>query len=118
MHKFINLSKYSYISIHDGHGLMMMYDIHICLDYFNTIINCDSKNIVATFNINTQKEIHIICVYRVHSCLIFPFLNKLQIIIQHSPKHCPIIIMGNFNVYILKDSYHKFYKKKPLYFMD
>jgi hypothetical protein len=31
MHKFINSSKYSYISIHDGHGLMMMYDIHMHL---------------------------------------------------------------------------------------
>jgi hypothetical protein len=27
VHKFINSSKYLYISIHDGHGLMMMYDI-------------------------------------------------------------------------------------------
>jgi hypothetical protein len=29
VHKFINSSKYSYISIHDDHGLMMMYDIHM-----------------------------------------------------------------------------------------
>ncbi len=28
MRKLINSSKYSYISIHDGYGLMMMYDIH------------------------------------------------------------------------------------------
>ncbi len=31
VHKFINSSKYSYISIHDGHGSMMMYDIHMHL---------------------------------------------------------------------------------------
>jgi len=37
VHKFINLSKYSYISIHDGHRLMIMYDIHMHLDFFNTI---------------------------------------------------------------------------------
>ncbi len=37
VHKFINSSKYSYISIHDGHGLMMMYDIHMHLDSFNII---------------------------------------------------------------------------------
>jgi hypothetical protein len=36
-------SKYSYISIHDGHGLMMMYDIHMHLDSFNTIISDGSK---------------------------------------------------------------------------
>jgi hypothetical protein len=28
VHKFINSLKYLYISIHDGHGLMMMYDIY------------------------------------------------------------------------------------------
>ncbi len=88
---------YSYISIHDGHGLMMMYDVHIHLDSFNTITNYGLKYIVATFNINTQKEIHIVCVYKLHSFLVFAFLNKLQITIQHSPKHCPIIIMGDFN---------------------
>ncbi len=39
VHKFINSSKYSYISIHDDHKLMMMYDIHMHLDSFNTISN-------------------------------------------------------------------------------
>jgi endonuclease/exonuclease/phosphatase family metal-dependent hydrolase len=29
---------------------------------------------------------------------IFTILNNLQTIIQHSPEHCPIIIMGDFNV--------------------
>jgi hypothetical protein len=37
VHKFVNLSKYSYISIHDVHRLMMMNDIHMHLDSFNTI---------------------------------------------------------------------------------
>jgi hypothetical protein len=39
VHKFIDLSKYSYVSIHDGHGLMMMYDIHVHLDSFNVTTN-------------------------------------------------------------------------------
>jgi hypothetical protein len=34
VHKFINSFKYLYISIHDGHRLMMMYDIHMHL-YFS-----------------------------------------------------------------------------------
>jgi len=38
VHKFINSLKYSYISIQDGYGLMMIYDIHMHLDSFNTII--------------------------------------------------------------------------------
>jgi hypothetical protein len=34
-----NSLKYSYISIHDGHGLMMMYDIHMHINSLNTITN-------------------------------------------------------------------------------
>jgi hypothetical protein len=52
VHDFINSLKYSYISIHDGHELMMMYDIHMHLDSFNTIINDGSKYIII-FNTNT-----------------------------------------------------------------
>jgi hypothetical protein len=104
VHKFINSSKYSYISIHDDHRLMMMYDIHMHLYSFNTIINDGSEYVVATFNINTWKAIPIVCVYRVRSCSIFMFLNNFQTIMQQSPKHCPIIIMGEFNVDILKDN--------------
>ncbi len=61
--KFINSSKYSYISIHDGHGLMMMYDMHMHLDSFNTITSDGLKYIATTFNINTQKNTYYMCVY-------------------------------------------------------
>jgi hypothetical protein len=63
MHKFINSSKYSYISIHDGHGLMMMYDIHMHLDSFNTITSDGSKYITRTFNTNTQNNNIYIFIY-------------------------------------------------------
>jgi hypothetical protein len=53
VHKFINSLKYLYISIHDGHGLMMMYDIHMHLDSLNIIISDGLKYIITTFNINT-----------------------------------------------------------------
>jgi len=97
VHKFINSTKYSYISIHDGHGLMIKYDIHMHLDSFNTITN-DGSRYITTFNTNTRKTIYIVCVYKAHSCSIFTFLNNLQTIIQQSSKHCLIIIMGDFNV--------------------
>jgi hypothetical protein len=103
VHKFINSSKYSYMAIHYGHELMMMHDIHVHLNSFKTITN-DGSKYITTFNINTRKKIHIICVYKIHSCSIFTFLNNLQTIIQQYPKHCPIIIMGDFNVDILKDN--------------
>jgi len=73
VHKFINSLKYSYISIHDGHGLMMLYDIHMHLYSFNIITNYGLKYITSTFNINTRKTKHIVCLYRVHSYLIFTF---------------------------------------------
>ncbi len=64
--------------------------------------------IVIIFHINTQKVIHITFVYRAHSYLVFIFFNNLQIVIQHSFEHCPIIILGDFNV----DTEKKKKKKK------
>ncbi len=52
VHKFVNSSKYSYISIHYDHGLMLMYDVHI----HNTTTNAGSKYIIATLNANTRKQ--------------------------------------------------------------
>jgi len=111
--KYINSSKYSYISIHDGHGSMMKYDIHMHQDSFNIITNDGSRYIATTFNTNTQKTIYIICLYKAHSCSKFTFLNNLQTIIQQFLKHYPIIIMGDFNVDILKDNNQP--KKKNYY---
>jgi hypothetical protein len=52
VHKFINSLKYSYIFVHDGQGLMMMYDTHMHLNSFNIIMSGGSEYI-TTFNINT-----------------------------------------------------------------
>jgi hypothetical protein len=82
------------------------------LNSFNTIINDGLKYIVSTFIINPHTK-NIVCVCRVHSCLVFTFLNNIQTIIQHSFGHCPIITMGDFNVDILKD--HNQAKKKENY---
>jgi len=49
---------------------------------------------------------------------IFTFLNNIQTIIQQSPKHCPIIIMGDFIVDILKDNNQATKKQELLNFMD
>jgi hypothetical protein len=64
-----------------------MYDIHMHLDSSNTITNYGSKYIVATFNINTWKAIHIVYVYKINSCSISTFVNNLQTIIQQSLEH-------------------------------
>jgi len=73
MHKFINSLKYSYISIYDSHGLMILYDIHMHLNSLIIITNYGLEYITSTFNINTRKTIHIVCVYRAHSYSIFTF---------------------------------------------
>ncbi len=88
------------------------------LDSFNTITSDGSKYLVATFNTNTRKIIYVVCVYRVHSCSIFTFLKNIQTIIQQSHKHCPITIMGDFNVDILKDNNQPKNKQELLYCMD
>ncbi len=78
------------------------------LNSFNTITN-DGSKFITTFNINRRKKIYYIyiCVYRVHSCSISTFMNNLEPIIQKSLEHCPIIIMGDFNIDILKNKTKK-----------
>jgi hypothetical protein len=58
-----------------------------------------------------MKKKHIVCVYKVHSCLVSTFLNNIQTIIQHHLKHCSIITMGDFNFDILRNNNQT--KKKP-----
>ncbi len=63
LHKFINSSKYLYMSIHDGHELIMTYDIlHMCLDFFNAITYYNSKCVATTFNTSPWKITYCICV--------------------------------------------------------
>jgi hypothetical protein len=107
VHNFINTSKYSYISIYDGHGLIMMYNTQMLShSYYTTTCN-GSKYISITFNIRIRKVIHIICVYKSYSSLIFMFLNTLEMLIQKSPNDCPFIILRDFNIDILNDTNHK-----------
>jgi hypothetical protein len=42
--------------------------------------------------------------YIAYSCSLFSILNNFQTIIQHFPKHYSIIVMGDFNIDILKEN--------------
>jgi hypothetical protein len=53
IYKFIEV--FIYFNPWSGHGLMIMYDIHMHLDAFNIITSDGLKYIITTFNINTQK---------------------------------------------------------------
>ncbi len=72
VHNFINTSKYTYISIYDGHGLIMMYNAKMLLDLYYM---CNwSEYISVPFNIKIWTTIHIIYVYKSHFSLISMFL--------------------------------------------
>ncbi len=119
VHNFINTSKYSYISIYDGHGLITMYynaqmSLH---SYYMTTCN-GSKNILATFNIRIRTAIHIIFVYKSHFSLIFMFLNTSKTLIQKSPNDYPFIVSRDFNINILDDSNHKDNKQEITILMN
>jgi hypothetical protein len=95
-----------------------MYNAQMLLhSYYTTTCN-GSKYILATFNIRTQKAIHIICVYKNHSSLISMFLNTLETLIQKSPNDCPFIVSRDFNIDILDDSNDKDNKQQIIIFMN
>jgi hypothetical protein len=66
VHKFINSLKYSYISIHDGHGLMMMYDIHVHLNFFNKITNDVQIIYNNNFHIHEKQYMLYVCIKLIH----------------------------------------------------
>jgi hypothetical protein len=57
VHKFINSLKYSYIFVHDGQGLMMMYDTYMHLNSFKIIMSDGSKYITYM-----EKNIYCMCI--------------------------------------------------------
>jgi hypothetical protein len=101
IHKFIDISKYNYLSAYDGHGLLMLYDKNMTLNSYEITTIDGSEYIMATFNSKTRNAIHVISVYKAHNCSITTFLKALQNLIQKSIARCPTIILGDFNIDIL-----------------
>jgi hypothetical protein len=52
--------------MYDGHGLIMMYDIHMHLNYFNTITNDGSKYITIKKILIHKKYIMYVCMEFIH----------------------------------------------------
>jgi hypothetical protein len=114
-HSFINTSKYSYISIFDGHGLIMMYNTQMFLhSYYVTTCN-GSSYISITFNIRTPKMIHMI--YESIKIIFLWFLYSStheKKLIQKSPNGC-LFVLEDFNIGILDDNNHKNNKQQLIY---
>jgi hypothetical protein len=49
----MNMSTYFYITIHNGHGMKMMYDTHMLLCSYNAKTCNGSEFVLVTFNIKT-----------------------------------------------------------------
>ncbi len=79
-----------------------MYDRSIVLDSCEFVTMCRSKFIVASFNTNTRRAVHIIVVYKPPSLSLTFFLSTLQELISKSPTICSIVVLGDFNVDVLK----------------
>jgi len=87
------------------------YGLHVVSTYKYEIGNCIFysisyllKNHLSFLELRQNNMAYILYVYKAHSCSISTFLNNPQIIIQKFPEHCPIIIMRDFDVDILKDN--------------
>jgi len=81
---------------------MLLYDRSIVLDSCEFVTMYRSKCIVASFNTNTRRVVDIIVVYKPLSLSFNIFLSTLQELISKSPTICSIVVLGDFNVDVLK----------------
>jgi hypothetical protein len=100
-HQYSNHSKYKSIVTYESQGTMLLYDRSIVLDSCEYVKMSRSKFIVASFNINIHRAIHIIVVYKPPSLSLTIFLSTLQELISKSPTICPIVVLRDFNEDVL-----------------
>jgi hypothetical protein len=58
-------------------------------------------SLLQTFNENTQEVICVIVIYKLLKMQVFYFISIFKIIFQKLPTNCPIIIIRDFNIYML-----------------
>jgi hypothetical protein len=77
---------------------MIIYDNFTTLSSHETFTSLGAKYIVATFNANTRKDIHIITIYRLSTLSLSMFIIHFQKFLDLMPISCPMIIIDNFNI--------------------
>jgi hypothetical protein len=98
-HPYANRSKYISIEIYGSQGTMLLYDKTIILE---SITNSRVVCIVATFNKNNHRAIHIIAIYKAPFLSLMTFLSTIQKLISNSSTICHTIILGEFDVGVLQ----------------
>ena len=101
---FIDMLKHSFSSVYDCNGTMIVYDNHTKLFFHETHFTLGAKFIVASFNTNTRKSIHIIALYRPSTLPVTTFLNHLRHFLNKIPISCPTTILGDFNINMLNQN--------------
>jgi hypothetical protein len=94
--------KFSILSCYDGHGTIMFYNANN-ITYTWNILKIGNEIIVATFNINIKRTIHIVAIYKPPTTHIQSFFQLLENIYIKALHHCPTIFIGDFNVEVLKN---------------
>ncbi len=77
---------------------MIIYDNFTTLSSHETFTSLRVEYIVATFNANTRKAIHIITIYRPSTLSLLMFIIHLQKFLDLLQISCPMIIIGDFNI--------------------
>jgi exonuclease III len=116
--KYIDTSRYNYIHNYDKHGILMMYERQMICASYQTRVNNGSEFIATSFNLGTHNAIYVITVYRAHSTKITLFLENLDQLIIEVPIECPIVILGDFNIDVSKDTTQYYEMEKILNYMQ
>ncbi len=86
---------------------MLLYDRSIVLDSCEFVTMYGLEFIATSFNTNTRQIVHIIAIYKSPSLSLTNVLSTLQDLISKSPIICPIVVLGDFNVDVLKRKLQK-----------
>jgi len=77
---------------------MIIYDKFTTLSSHETFTILGVEFIIAIFNTNIRKSIHIITIYKPSTLLLSRFINQLQKLLNLMPTYCVAIIMGDLNI--------------------
>jgi hypothetical protein len=77
---------------------MIIYDKFTTLSSHETFTILGVEFIIAIFNTNIIKAIHIITINKPSTLLLSTFINQLQKLLNLMPTYCVAIIMGDLNI--------------------